>query len=210
MTLETRVRRFIFAWVALCGAILLVQRWRTPTRVSFEMAIREASGTQGLYPCVYYDTGKGFSDAEEIRLDNQTRPRNEFQTYEVTLPTLMPIHRLRLDPLERPGVVALRNVVIGRYRFVHVDLEHEIGHSIYPLHDVTLSTENNSLVARLHGDDPYLMLSDRLDRLTGLEAEVVFRAAALGFLLCTGCVLGIVLLRTRMGFPAGRRAISVK
>ena len=74
-----------------------------------------------MYPCIYYDTGKGFSDDEEVRLDYQNRPLNEFQTYEATLPTLMPILHLRMDPLQLPGVVALRNLTIGRYRVVKVD-----------------------------------------------------------------------------------------
>jgi hypothetical protein len=204
------VRRFIFAWMAVSGIILFVQRLCTPTTVSFEMAVREAPARNGLLPCIYYDTGSGFSEAERRCLDYYHHPLNDFQPYQVTLPTLRTIRQLRLDPLQQPGMVALRNVSIGRYRFVKVDLAHELGHTIYPLNGVVLSLQDNTLVAQLSTDDPYMMLSDRLDRLTGLEAEVVFRAAALAFLLCAGCVLGIVLLRTRMGFPSGRRAVPVK
>jgi hypothetical protein len=38
------------------------------------------------------------------------------------------------------------------------------------------------------------MLSDKLDRLTGLEADVAFRAAGVAFLLCAALTMMIVWL----------------
>jgi hypothetical protein len=197
MRLETGVRRFIFAWVALCGVILLAQRLHTPTQVSFEMAVDEAPPgiRNSMDPCLYWDTGQGFSSAQQICFDYQPRPLHQFQTYRIALATLRPIRRIRLDPLQQSGVVTLRNLIIGRYRFIDVDFEHELGHTIYPLNGVVLSREGQTLVAHLSTDDPYLMLSDRLDRLTGLEPEVVLQAAGLSLLICAGVVVGFSLLR---------------
>ena|SRR5579872_52277 len=200
MNLETGVRRFIFAWVALCGVILFVQRLHTPTRISFEMAVHEASPGKrnSMDPCLYWDTGQGFSSAQQICFDYRPRPSNQFLTYQVSLPTLRPIRQIRLDPLQQSGVVALRNLIIGRYRFVNVDLAHELGHTIYPLNGVVLLLDGQTLVAQLSTDDPYMMLSDKLDRLTGLEANVVFRAAGVAFALCAALAVVIVLLRNKV------------
>ncbi len=200
MSFETGARRFIFAWVGLCGVILLVQRLHTPTQVSFEMAVEEAPPgiRNSMDPCLYWDTGQGFSSAQQICFDYQPRPLHQFQTYQIILPTLRPIRQIRLDPLQQSGVIALRNLIIGRYRFINVDLAQELGHTIYPLNGVVLSLEGQTLVAHLSTDDPYLLLSDRLDRLTGLEADAAFRAAGVAFVLCAALTMAIVLLRKKM------------
>lgn len=200
MSLETGVRRFIFAWVALCGIILVVQRLHTPTQVSFDMAVYEAPPGKhhSMDPCLYWDTGQGFSAAQQICFDYRPRPLRQFQTYQLKLPTLRPIRQIRLDPLQQPGLIALRNVVIGRYRLVKIDLAHELWHTIYPLNDVVLSLEGQTLVAQLSTDDPYMILSDKLDRLTGLEADVVFRAAGLALALCAALTTLIVLFAKKL------------
>ena len=60
---------------------------------------------------------------------------------------------------------------------------------------MAVSFEGQTLIAHLSGDDPYLILPGRLDRLTGLEPEIVFQAAGLSLLICVGIVIGFSLLR---------------
>ncbi len=158
-------RRFIFAWIVACGLILFIQRFGAATTVSFQIAIREAA--PGLYrtPCFYYDTGSGFSEAEKSCFEYNRKPLYTFQNYQITLPTWRSIRQLRFDPLQEPGIVALRNVAVGRcrytvdaFRFAAINLTREFGHTVVPLHASALTLEGHTLVASLTGGDPYFML----------------------------------------------------
>jgi hypothetical protein len=173
------------AWLAVYGLVLFVQQLRTPTTVSFEIAIRDADmGGSGFFPCLFYDTGSGFSEAETICFDYNRGPRTEFQSYQIILPTRRTVRRLRFDPLSERGVVALRNLVISKYRIAKVNLARELGRTIYPLHGVHLSVESDTLVARLSPNDPYFMLSDEFDRQTGLDAGIALRAGLISLAIC--------------------------
>ena len=146
---QTSVRRFIFGfgW-HFAGSFFWCNACTRRRRFHLKWQSGKYPESHGMYPCIYYDTGKGFSDDEEVRLDYQNRPLNEFQTYEATLPTLMPILHLRMDPLQLPGVVALCNLTIGRYRVVKVDRRRFSATSFYR-NGVAVSFEGQTLIAHL-------------------------------------------------------------
>jgi glucan phosphoethanolaminetransferase (alkaline phosphatase superfamily) len=171
--------------LALYSVVLLVEQLRTPTTVSFEIALRRGDiWGRGFYPCFFYDTGRGFSEAETVCFDYKQGLQAGFQRYQITLPTHRPIHQLRFDPLAEPGVVALRNLTISRYRTANLNLTKEFGHTLYPLHHAQLSLEGDTLVARLSTDDPYFMLVDGFDRRTGPGAWVLLLKIVISLLLC--------------------------
>jgi hypothetical protein len=105
---------FILASVALCCLILFLQRFKAVTAVSFQIAVRDAAPADDLLGCFYYDTGRGFSEAEKACFEYSRLPLNQFQNYQVFLPTRRPVFRVRFAPLQEPGVVALRSLAFGR------------------------------------------------------------------------------------------------
>ena len=176
---------WLLAWVTIAALILFFEQMRTPTTVSFQIAIREANvGGDGFFPCFFYDTGSGFSEAETICFDYNRGPRKEFQTYNITLPTRRTVRRLRFDPLSEAGVVALRNVVVSKYRKAAIDPVRELGRTIYPLNGVSFTLENETLIAHLSAHDPNFMLSDDVDRRTGIDGGLVLYSAAISLVLC--------------------------
>jgi glucan phosphoethanolaminetransferase (alkaline phosphatase superfamily) len=211
-----QVGRFIFTWIAACGLILLVQHFRTFTVVSFEIQVREAASGPYLHPCFYYDTGSGFSEAEKTCFEYNRHPISEFQSYRIVLPVRRPVRQLRFDPLEEPGIVALRKVAVGRtrftadaFRFAAVNLAREFGRTVVPLHTVALTQEGDTLVARLTGDDPYFMLmSNGLRRRAVLALRALLQAAAISLVFSIALVL-LFRLRARIwtGPPRYRDAL---
>ena len=178
---------WLLVLLAVYSMVLLVEQLRTPTTVSFEIAIREADiWGRGFYPCFFYDTGHGFSETETVCFDYHQGLQAGFQRYQITLPTHRTVHQLRFDPLAEPGVIALRNLRIGRYRFAEINLAKEFGHTLYPLHQTQLSIEGDTLVARLSTTDPHFMLVDGFDRRTGPGARVVLQRIATSLLLWAG------------------------
>ncbi len=187
---------FAFGWAALWGAVLFVQRLSTTTVISMQIAVREAApGNPGMLPCFYYDTGHGFSEEEKVCFNYVSTRPDQFHEYKVALPTVRTARQLRFDPLQEPGVVALRDFRVGRYRTTSIDLRHEFGRTLVPVHGSSLSFEGETLVARLSTIDPYFILSNRLDRLAGFNAGMILRAAVLAFLISIGLVAVIVLDR---------------
>jgi glucan phosphoethanolaminetransferase (alkaline phosphatase superfamily) len=187
----------VSVWVAIVGLILLVHQWRTPSMVTYQIAVREGDlGGNGFLQCFYFDTGRGFSDAAKTCFPFDRGPVKEFQTYQIELPAFRTIKRLRFDPMREPGVAAIRNVTVGRYRFSRVNLGSELGKTLYPLSGSQLSMEGETLVAHLSGEDPYFMLSDGFDRRTGIEASQVLGAAAMSFLICAGLLMLLMLARS--------------
>jgi glucan phosphoethanolaminetransferase (alkaline phosphatase superfamily) len=195
---------FVVAWLTLCGLILFVLWQRTPTTISFEIAVREANPKgSGFLPCFYYDTGSGFSDRQKSCFSYNRQPLNQFHTYQIVLPARQTIRQLRFDPLAEPGVVALRDLVIGRYRFSRVDIGRELGHSLFALRQSQLSLEGDTLVARLATDDPQLILSNNIARLTGFDAGIIVHAVTLALVICLCAAALIGCVRVTMA-PAWR------
>ncbi len=196
--------------------ILLVQHFRTFTVVSFEIQVREAASGPYLHPCFYYDTGSGFSEAEKTCFEYNRHPISEFQSYRIVLPVRRPVRQLRFDPLEEPGIVALRKVAVGRtrftadaFRFAAVNLAREFGRTVVPLHTVALTQEGDTLVARLTGDDPYFMLmANGLRRRAVLALRARLQAAAISLVFSIALVL-LFRLRARIwtGPPRYRDAL---
>ena len=207
-----RVVRFTCTWIALCALVLVVRQLRTPTIVSFQIAFRggDFAGT-GFFPCFYYDVGRGFSEHEKTCFDYDRGPLKDFQSYRITLPTFRNIRRLRFDPLAEPGIVALRNVRIGRYRFADVDVAKEFGRTIYPLHEAVLSLEGDTLVAHLTTDDPYFMLADGFARRTGPGAADIFPGILISLLMCsTIFALGWLAAKTGIWEPGELSLASMR
>lgn len=190
------VRRFIFAWIIACGLVLFVQRFGAPTTVSFQIAVREAA--PGLYrmPCFYYDTGSGFSEREKTCFEYDRKPINAFQKYRITLTTWRPVQKLRFDPLEEPGVVALRDVTASRgrytvdpFRVAAINLAREFGRTLLPLHTTALTLEGDTLVVRMTGGDPYLMLMINGPRRRALSAiSALIQAAVVALIILTASI----------------------
>ncbi len=201
--MTTLWRRLIYLSMIACGLILFVQRFGAPTTVSFQIAVREAAPGPYLTPCFYYNTGSGFSEAEKTCFDYDRKPLNAFQNYQITLPTWRSIYQLRFDPLEEPGVVALRDVAVdrGRYtldlfRFGAISLARDFGHTVLPLHASVLALEGDTLVARVTGGDPYFMLMVNTARrrvASGIGA--LLQAAILSLVLSTAVVALFEVLR---------------
>ncbi len=191
-----RAGRFIFAWIAACGLILFIQRFGAATTVSFQIAVREAAPGPYLAPCFYYNTGSGFSEAEKICFEYDHKPLNAFQNYRITLPTWRSIRQLRFDPLQEPGVVALRNVAVdrGRYtidavRFGGVNLAREFGRTVVPLHATALNLEGDTLVASMTGGDPYFMLMVNGSRRRALSAiSALLQAVAISLVILLAAI----------------------
>lgn len=205
--LNTRLlaRCFLVFALASIVAMLVYPRVRGPM-ISFQIAVREAAPPlSNLIPCFYFDTGHGFSEEEKTCFAYDQNPIKEFHRYRVTLPTFGSVEKLRFDPTQQDGIVAIRDLKLEWYRTAAIALPDALKHSIYPINQTQLSIEDGALVARVQTTDPYFMLADGFDRITGLTATVVLKDCFFAFLFAAALV-GLLIILEKIEFR--RRALE--
>jgi len=157
----------LMMWVGILGVVVLDNKVQLkaryqkltaepPTIVSFDVVLNSIpEGTQR--GSLYFDTGRGFNPAEVVVFTYPLivgKPKH----YQIKMPSVRPIRRLRFDPLDGKGEVSIKNMTVKKYReknvlFVENDLNGAKNDSISKI-----VVQGSTLTITSIGGDPYFVL----------------------------------------------------
>ncbi len=142
------------AVVFLIGAILGVMALQfEPVLIDIEMRTQEEGFLQ-----YYFDTGKGFNEAQKKRITLSASP--EFSHYAMSISNVNKLYALRVDPLETPGQFEIRSFQISFF-FWHRQWHAQELKYLIPAHEIEIFfTEKNLLSGQAKGNDPFFIIRD--------------------------------------------------
>ena len=95
----------------------IYQKSSTYVEVQFDISLIDAplksSDQKGSF---YYDVGHGFNESDSVHFKYNKNTAQEFQHYQIVIPTRQTIKTLRYDPLGSTGTIKLKNIKIKKFR----------------------------------------------------------------------------------------------
>ena len=138
----------------------IYQKSSTYVEVQFDISLIDAplksSDQKGSF---YYDVGHGFNESDSVHFKYNKNTAQEFQHYQIVIPTRQTIKTLRYDPLGSTGTIKLKNIKIKKFRTLSFKFDPG---QIIPLHSIAKISVDQGLTIVAQGEDPYLILSPNL------------------------------------------------